>query len=51
MPSQSLQAPNANTSALNDMFTVVATIFQQMMTEFNGAESEVDRIMPIKKLY
>jgi hypothetical protein len=27
------------------MFTVVATIFQQIMTELNGAESEEDRIM------
>jgi trehalose-6-phosphatase len=27
------------------MFTVVATIFQQIVPEFNGAELEEDRIM------
>jgi hypothetical protein len=31
------------------MFTVVATIFQQIMTELNGAESEEDRITTIPK--
>jgi hypothetical protein len=40
VPSQSVQAPNANNSSLNDMFKVVAKIFQQIMTELNGAESE-----------
>jgi hypothetical protein len=34
-----IQAPNVNSSSLN-MFTVVATIFQQIMTEVNGAGSE-----------
>jgi hypothetical protein len=29
------------------MFTVVATTFQQIMTELNGAESEKDRIIAI----
>jgi hypothetical protein len=29
------------------MFKVVTTIFQQIMTELNGAESEEDRIMAI----
>jgi hypothetical protein len=29
------------------MFTVVATIFQQIMTKFNGAKSEEDRVMAI----
>jgi hypothetical protein len=29
---QSVQAPNANSSSLDDMFTVVATIFQQILT-------------------
>jgi hypothetical protein len=43
-PRQSVQAPNANSSSLNNMFTVVATIFQQIMTELNGAESEEERI-------
>jgi hypothetical protein len=32
------------------MFTVVATIFQQIMAERNGAESEEDRIMAITKI-
>jgi hypothetical protein len=41
----SVQAPNANSSSLNDMFTVVATIFQQIITERIGAELEEDRIM------
>jgi hypothetical protein len=31
------------------MFNVVATIFQQIMTELNGAESEEDRITPNTK--
>jgi hypothetical protein len=32
------------------MFTVAATICQQIMTELNGAESEEDRIMAITKI-
>jgi hypothetical protein len=32
------------------MFKVVAMIFQQMMTEFNGAESEEDRIVNVTKI-
>jgi hypothetical protein len=32
------------------MFKVVATIFQQIMTELNGAESEEGRIMAITKI-
>jgi hypothetical protein len=47
VPSQSVQVPNANSSSLN-MFTVVAIIFQQILTQLNGAESEV-RIMAITK--
>jgi hypothetical protein len=31
------------------MFTVVATIFQQIMIEINGAESEEERILAITK--
>jgi hypothetical protein len=50
VPSQSVQAPNANSSSLNDMFTVVATIFQQIMTQLSGAESEEDRILAITKI-
>jgi hypothetical protein len=48
--SQSDQAPNANSSSVNNMFKVVATIFQQIMTELNGNESEEDRIMVIAKI-
>jgi hypothetical protein len=33
VPSQSVQAPNANSSSLNDIFKVVATVFQQILTE------------------
>jgi hypothetical protein len=50
VPSQSVQTPNANSSPLYDMFTVVTTIFQQIMTELNGAKSEKDRIMVITKI-
>jgi hypothetical protein len=32
------------------MLTEVATIFQQIMTELNGAKSEEDRIMAITKI-
>jgi uncharacterized tellurite resistance protein B-like protein len=32
------------------MFEVVATIFQQIMTELSGAESEEDRIVAITKM-
>jgi hypothetical protein len=32
------------------MFTAVATIFQQIVTELNGAESEEDKIMTITKI-
>jgi Na+/phosphate symporter len=45
----SVQASNANISSLNDMFKVVTTTFQQIMTKFNGADSEKDRIMTITK--
>jgi hypothetical protein len=32
------------------MFKVVATVFQQIMTLLNAAESEEDRIMAITKI-
>jgi uncharacterized tellurite resistance protein B-like protein len=32
------------------MFKVVAMVFQQIMTELNGAESEEDRIVAIAKI-
>jgi hypothetical protein len=50
VPSQSVQAPNANSSSVNDMFKVVALTFQQIMRELSGAKSEEDRIMAITKL-
>jgi hypothetical protein len=31
------------------MFKVVAMVFQQIMTEFNGVESEEDRIVAITR--
>jgi hypothetical protein len=46
----SVQAPNANSLSVNDMFKVVATMFQQVMTELSGAKSEEDRIMVITKI-
>jgi hypothetical protein len=42
-----MQAPNANRSSVNKTFALVATIFQQIMTELKGAESEEERIMTI----
>jgi hypothetical protein len=50
VPSQSVQAPNANSSSLNDIFTADATTFQHVMTELNGAESEADRMMAATKI-
>jgi hypothetical protein len=50
VPSQSVQAPDANSSPLKDMFPVIATIFQQIMTELSRAESQEDRIMVITKI-
>jgi hypothetical protein len=50
VPGQSVQAPNANSSSVNDMFTVVATIFQQIVTDLNGVESEEERIVAITKI-
>jgi hypothetical protein len=29
------------------MFTLAATIFQQIMTELSGAETEIDRVVAI----
>jgi hypothetical protein len=43
VPSQSVQAPNANISSLNDMVKQVAMIFLRIMAEFNGAESEEEK--------
>jgi hypothetical protein len=48
--SQSVQAPNANSSSLNDIFKVVAKIFQQIVTELSGAVSEEDRIISLTKI-
>jgi hypothetical protein len=48
LPSQSVQTPNVNCSSLNDMFKVVARVFQQIMTELSGVESEY---WPSQKLY
>jgi hypothetical protein len=48
VPSQSVQASNANSPSLNGTFTAVATVVQQIMTELKGAELEEDRILTIK---
>jgi hypothetical protein len=47
---KSLQAPNVNTLSLNNMFKVVTMVFQRIMTELSGAESEEDRIVAITKI-
>jgi hypothetical protein len=50
VPSQSVQAHNANSSSVRNMFRVVTMIFQQIVTELSGAESEEDRIITITKI-
>jgi hypothetical protein len=43
---QQFNRPTENNSSLNDMFRVVATVFQQI----NMVESEGDRIVTITKI-
>jgi hypothetical protein len=50
VPNQSVQAPTTNSSSLNEMFTVVETVYQQDLTEPSGAEPEENRIMAIAKI-
>jgi hypothetical protein len=50
VPIQSVQAPKGNNSSLNDMFKVVVTVFQRIMTELNATESEEDRIVANTKI-
>jgi hypothetical protein len=38
LEAQPVEAPNTNSSSLNDMFKVVATVLQQIMTELDGVE-------------
>jgi hypothetical protein len=47
---KSVQAHNANSSSLNDMSTVVATVLQQIVTQSNGSGLEEDRTMAITKI-
>jgi hypothetical protein len=47
---RSVQAPNVNSSSLSDMFSVVATVLQQIMREINGTKSEEDSITTIIKI-
>jgi hypothetical protein len=47
--SQLVQAPNANSSSVNDIFKVVTATFQHIMIQLIGAESE-DRITVLKKI-
>jgi hypothetical protein len=44
------KARNSDSSSLNDIFTVVPTIFQKLVTELNGAEAEENRTMAITKI-
>jgi hypothetical protein len=46
---QSVKAPNVNSQSLDNMLTVV-TVVQQIMTEFNGAVSEENKIVAITKI-
>jgi hypothetical protein len=46
---QSAQALTVNSQPLDDMLRVV-TVVQQIMTEFNGAVSEEDKIVAITKI-
>jgi hypothetical protein len=48
--SQSVQVSNVKTLSLNDMFKVLAVVFQQIITELNGAKAEEDRIVVITKI-
>jgi hypothetical protein len=47
--SQSVQASNVNSVSLDNMFRV-ATIVQQIMTEFSVGASEEDTIVAITKI-
>jgi hypothetical protein len=44
VPSQSVRTPDVNSLSVNGIFKVVTMVFQQIMTELNGAKSEEDRI-------
>jgi hypothetical protein len=46
---QSVRAPIVKSHPLDDMLRVV-TVIQQIMTEFNGAVSEEDKIVAITKI-
>jgi hypothetical protein len=46
---QSVQTPHVNSKTLDNMLRVV-TVVQQIMTEFNGAVSEEDKIVAITKI-
>jgi hypothetical protein len=46
---QSVKAPNVNSQPLDNMLRVVTAV-QQIMTEFNGAVSERDKLMAITKI-
>jgi hypothetical protein len=46
---QSVRAPTVSSQPLDNMLRVV-TVVQQIMTEFNGAVSEEDKIVAITKI-
>jgi hypothetical protein len=48
-PGQSVRSPTVNSQPLDNMLIVV-TVVQQIMTEFNDAVSEEDKIVAITKI-
>jgi hypothetical protein len=46
---KSVQALNINSSSLKYILIVVGTLFQQIVTELNGSESEEDRLKGVTK--
>jgi hypothetical protein len=47
---QSVRAPNVNIFSLDNILKVVVTVVQQIITESNGAVSEVAKILAITKI-
>jgi hypothetical protein len=45
---QSIRASNVNNLSLEEMLNIVVTVVQQIMTDYNGAELEEDKILVIK---
>jgi hypothetical protein len=47
---KSVQTPKVNSSSLSGKSTVVATVFQQITTELNGASQKKTEQWPLQKL-